>query len=269
MIEACTEEAWLPGTAPAVGVYPFGLPVLRRTPRLPDADRAAALVLGVYPSALHVRWRRPGHRPIASLAVDDEPTMFWTGDQTTRIDQWRRRVDWRDAWGTVGPAGPGGGSGRLVMTDVLEPLGLDPCATYFTDCVPTYFVKTGPRQTRAMNEYDRFALTTGLPLARLPRRPAKPDLVRVALRTEGRELLRQIREADAPVVITLGKEAADILAGLTGTDRVPFRVTGDYGSTRVVPLGGRELRWIPLIHPGTRHDVAWRNCHTRWVLSRR
>ncbi|WP_018686635.1 hypothetical protein [Actinokineospora enzanensis] len=272
MIEACTEEAWLPGPGsppPTLGVYPFGRRAVRREPRLPSTDRAAAFVLGVYPSALHVRWQPPGARPVAALAVADEPTAFWTGDdRSAHVEAWRREVGWRDAWGTVEAAATPG-SGRLVVSDVLDPLRLDPRATYFTDCVPTYFVKAGERQDRAISQYDRFAPTAGLPLSHLRRRPDRRDLVRVALHAEGRELLRQLRESDAPTVITLGKEAADVFAGLVGTDRVPFCRTGDYGAARHIPLGGRELRWIPLVHPSTRRDIGWRNCHARWVLAHR
>ncbi|SDD08166.1 hypothetical protein [Actinokineospora iranica] len=273
MTDLCIDEgrsADPESSTPVVGTYPFGRPATRRLPRLPETDSAAVLVLGVYPSALHVRWARPGGPPIAALAVDDEPTVFWTGhNQAERVEWWRRQVGWRPEWGAISPAGANGGSGRLVVTDVLEPLGLDPRSAYFTDCLPTYFVKPGERQDRAIREYDEFAVAAGLSASVLRRRPDKRDLVRIAVQTEGSELLRQFRDSAAPTVVTLGKEAADVFAALTGTDRVPFRLTGEYGVSRAVPLGGREIRWIPLVHPGVRRDIGWRNCHARWVLSQR
>ncbi|WP_285502303.1 hypothetical protein [Actinokineospora sp. NBRC 105648] len=269
MIDVCTDEGRPPGAIPfVVGVYPFGLLAARRPPRLPVADRADVFVLGMYPSALHVRWHRPGARPIAALAVDDEPGRSLSGQhRADRVALWRERVGWRREWGTATAAGPGAGPGRLVVTDILEPLGLDPRAAYLTDCVPTYFVKAGERQDQAIRAYDEFAATAGLPASSLRRRPPKPELVHLAIRAEGAELLRQLRESDAPTVVTLGKGAADVFAALTGTDRVPFRLTGDYGTPRLVPLGGRELRWYPLVHPGVHRHVGWRNCHARWVLS--
>ena len=66
----------------AVGVFPFGRPVLPRPARIPDRP-AAAVVLGVYPNALHVRWSRNGETIVGSLAVDNEPEVFWTADTTT------------------------------------------------------------------------------------------------------------------------------------------------------------------------------------------
>ncbi|WP_026421995.1 hypothetical protein [Actinokineospora inagensis] len=262
MIEVCTDEGWSP---PVAGIYPFGRPALRRSPRVPWTAHAAAFVLGVHAGALRVRWTRPTGGPIAALAVDDEPEWCPTDpDHTSRIDAWRHTVGWRPEWGTVDFAGHD--PARLLRTEVLDPLGLDPRAVYSTDCLPTYLVKSGARQDRAIAQYNAFAVSAGLPRATLHHRPDTRSLVHQALRQEGRELLGQLRDADAPVVITLGKEAADVFAGLAGVDRVPFRLTGDYGTPRQVPLGGRDLCWYPLIHPATRRGAGWRNTHTRWVL---
>jgi hypothetical protein len=55
--------------------FPFGRPSTRRPPREPSGP-ADLLVLGVYPSALHVRWTTPdGLHTVGALAVDDEPTV--------------------------------------------------------------------------------------------------------------------------------------------------------------------------------------------------
>src|SRR4051812_29932627 len=52
------------------GVFPFGHPSGRCQPR--RASPAEAFLLGVYPSALHIRWSGPEQR-IAALAVSEEP----------------------------------------------------------------------------------------------------------------------------------------------------------------------------------------------------
>ena len=75
-----------------VAVFPFGRPATRRPPRRPDVP-ADLLVLGVYPSALHVRWRRPDGLTIGALAIDDEPEVFWNGaDAALHIERWRSEV---------------------------------------------------------------------------------------------------------------------------------------------------------------------------------
>ena len=102
--------------------FPFGQSATRRPPRRP-AGPAELFVLGVYPSALHVRWRRPDAVTIGALAVDDEPTVFWDGaDARQRIDHWGTAVNWCDDWGTISPAGGNGSSGRIVVNEVLAPL---------------------------------------------------------------------------------------------------------------------------------------------------
>ncbi len=59
------------------------------------------MVLGVYPSALHVRWSC-GDAGVGALAVDVEPTVFWDGgDANARIDDWKKAVGFRPEWGTV------------------------------------------------------------------------------------------------------------------------------------------------------------------------
>jgi hypothetical protein len=57
--------------------FPFGRPATRRPPRTPVDRTADLVVLGVYPSALHIRWTLPDRSAsVSALAVDDEPTVF-------------------------------------------------------------------------------------------------------------------------------------------------------------------------------------------------
>lgn len=69
-----------------MSTYPLGRSATDRPPRVPRAD-AEVFVLGVYASALHVRWQRPdGAVMVQALAVDDEPEVFWDGaDAAERI----------------------------------------------------------------------------------------------------------------------------------------------------------------------------------------
>jgi hypothetical protein len=125
-------------------------------------------VLGVYPSALHVRWcRSDGAVQAQSLAVDDEPEVFWDGaDASERVARWKNHVGWQPSWSSVTASGHGK-SGRGVVRDVLQPLGVEPDGTYFTDCYRRYLVKTGDGSQQAAIEraYTGFAAARGLPAA--------------------------------------------------------------------------------------------------------
>lgn len=63
-------------------VFPFGAESTPRPPRKPKGE-ARVFVLGVYPSAVHVRWDLPlwaqtaERRAVGALAIADEPTVFW------------------------------------------------------------------------------------------------------------------------------------------------------------------------------------------------
>lgn len=249
--------------------FPFGRPAQRRPPRRPDGS-AEVFVLGVYPSALHVRWTPPdGRDTVGALAVDDEPVVFWDGSGADAlITAWQNNVEWRPEWGTVRAAGGNGSSGRSVTEHVLTRLGVEPERTYFTDCLPTYFVKTGPgsQGARIREVYDTFAATTGgaLAPADLPPRPRTSDLVCIAVTQERHTLLDQLAEAAAPVVVTLGQEAADVFAVLSGVDPVVLNTGPDYGRSYTVTVDGHQMDWIPLTHPGNR-TPAWRDRHRQWM----
>lgn len=251
------------------GRFPFGRPSARRPPRVPSSGEAELFVLGVYPSALHVRWRRPDGKTIGALAVDDGPTVFWDGaDARARIDAWRDAVGWRDSWGTIGMAGGNGSSGRVVVDDVLRPLGVSVEATYFTDCLPYYFVKSGAgsQGARIAEVYVPFAEVNGLPVAELPPRPTEKVLVRRTLDEESGELGDQLVGSGAARVVTLGQEAADVFAVLTGSENVLLKQDLGYGTWVAVHFQGRRFDWLPLTHPGNRNQ-AWKGRHQRWIAA--
>ncbi|MGI5132978.1 hypothetical protein ACQEVB_39695 [Pseudonocardia sp. CA-107938] len=224
-------------------------------------------MLGVYPSALHVRWRRPDGATIGALAVDDEPEVFWDGaDAAERIAAWLDVSEWSDGHGTISHAGGNGSSGRSVVDDVLTPLRVAPRDTYFTDCLPFYFTKTGAgsQGQRIAELYQPFAAAQRLSTAALPSRPSPTALVRRTLAEESDSLRGQLAEAAADRVITLGQEAADVFAALAAVEPVTLRPDDAYGAARTVRLGGKAVDWIPLTHPGNHHSV-WRERHTIWM----
>lgn len=249
-------------------VFPFGLPSTPRPPRRPRG-RAAAFVLGVYPSALHVRWSRARGAFVEALAVDDEPTVFWTGeDGPERVAAWGERVGWRDEWGSIASPSTNGSSGRIVRDEILAPLGIAIEDAWLTDCVDTYFVKDGPSsQQRAIDtRYAPFAKERRLPAATLPPRPAPRELVRIATRDHAARLRAELLESAAPLVITLGNEALAVLRAIANHEGIPAKLDpapAAYGREGRVQIEDHTARVIPCIHPGQHADV-WTRAHTAW-----
>src|SRR5947208_724185 len=86
------------------GTFPFGRRSGRCEPR--RVDDAAVFVLGVYPSALHVRWKHPDFQ-VNALAVGQEPWAFWDwGDQTQRVQDWQQYIGCNPEWRIASPARP-------------------------------------------------------------------------------------------------------------------------------------------------------------------
>ncbi len=248
-------------------------------------------MLGVYPSALHVRWTLPRSAPaglpaaVAALAVADEPTVFWDGrDAEALVDQWKVDVGFRtgdgpDDHGYVRSSG-NGTSGRPVRDKILSKLGLSDDETWFTDAVDHFFVKRGGskrQQGDVIDEvYDVFAAARqGLLPADLPARPTVDALIDLAT-TEHRDRLRaEIVEARAPVIVTLGEEARRVLAGVT--DRASgapmLRLTNGpavdkaYGEPGEAIVDDVSMTWFALAHPGNR-DPYWAALHTAWGARR-
>jgi hypothetical protein len=193
-------------------------------------------VLGVYPSALHIRWTAPaGYTGVRALAVAPEPWPFWDGtDQDWRVAQWKADVQWRAEWGEAASAGRvNGSSGQLVRDRVLEPLGLTLDEVWLTDALPFFFVHRGAgTQGAAMSErYDPFASTAGLPLHDLPDRPSAQRLVEMAVTEEADRLRDELRQAAVPLLITLGNEALAVAAALLESDLQARLSPGEsYGS---------------------------------------
>jgi hypothetical protein len=271
-------------------VFPFGRLSTLRPPRRPTGP-SRLFVLGVYPSALHVRWTPPawaksqlGIDSIAALAVDNEPTVFWDGaDATRHFDLWRAAVGFRDGdetgnWGHASPAG-NGTSGRPVLERVLKPLGVGVAETWFSDVVNRFFVKRGTAKKRQQADaisgsYTPFATELALPAAVLPERPRPEELIDLALREHRERIRSEIAEAKAPVVVTLGEEARRVLLALAdhaegsptmALDRRRLSESPkSYGAQGGIRIGDIDAAWHALVHPGQRSEV-WKGWHDEWI----
>lgn len=270
----------------AYGQFPFGQPNTVRPMRTPSKT-ARALVVGVYPSAFHIAWSppahldpRPGHerrRPfIGSLAVDVEPVVFWDGitpSPTDQLARWTAAVGFTDAHGTA-TIGNNGPSGAGLVTNILQPLGLDDDEVAFTDAVPWFFVKegSGSQGDAARTRFAPIAAAINAPLSTLPTRPTPRQLVRTADSEPRRtSLRRELVDSSAPLVITLGQEALDAVRSVAdhcaGTQQ-RLASTDEYGTRGNLTIHGHQMQLLPLVHPGFQRQTKrpdWLQQLARWT----
>lgn len=270
---------------PWPGVFPFGRPSTARPARSPSGT-ADAFVLGVYPSALHVRWTPPAWhagdraKAVGALAVDVEPIVFLAGrdpDPATLISEWKETVGFSDGDdvgcdGRVMGVHLNGSSGASVAIHTLEPLGLEPARVWMTDTIPWFLVKYGTATKREQGDvfddvYNPYAKACGRPAAVMPRRPAPAALVAEAISNQATRLRNELLESGAPVIYTLGEEARQVLVGVADKVGGPpsKRLTvDDYGGVGDAVVEGRTVAWHALAHPGQRAH-KWVRAHGLWT----
>lgn len=248
-----------------MGTFPFGAPVLPCATEVPTRCYPV-VVVGAYPSALHVRWHPPVGfgRAVVALPVDNEPIPFWDGTSAEGlIEDWRSRFFDPD-WGSVrAPVGLNGSSGRDLERGWLCPLGYDRGEAFITDCLPTARISNGVKR-RLVDRYDPVARARAAPPVQMDPHPSESAIVAEALNDHADRLAAQLVGAGPDLIVTLGNAAARVIAALGGqTEREAVLTPGTYGQERCVVLGGQSMRWQALVHPAT--PRSWAGRHAAWA----
>lgn len=252
-------------------VFPFGKPVL---PRKPSASSARKFfILGAYPSALHVKWTPPSpHRPIQAIAVDNEPEPFWCGENEVKlIEDWKKALGWKDAWGTAEPVGKlNGSSGVWVKKKVIEPLCKDRSSVWITDCLDTYRCSKD-LAVRIEDTYSPFAKSNSLTPAKLLTHPDEGKIVAEAQAKQLERLKKELACAQPELIITLGNAALRVFrqlikltAGDPGEKLSPS--TDAYGRKFKVQIDSCVAEWLPLAHPAA--PKVYQGAHNTWLKQR-
>lgn len=259
------------------GRFPFGRPVTACGATA--VSERNTLILGAYPSALHVKWSppplsqfSPPLKPIKAIAVDNEPEVFWTGhDEVQRIEEWRHSVGWQASWGTVEPVGSlNGSSGVWVRDRVLCPLHLRRDQVWMGDCLDTYRLSKGATTRIKDTVIPAFAVLNVDPPDLLPH-PAEDEIVRESLASHTDRLQSLINAVNPRQLITLGNAALRIIRDLVVADvTAPTRLSVDphrYANPVSVRFkSGRPAEWLPLAHPAS--PRPYQLAHDRWIESR-
>lgn len=255
----------------AIPRFPFGSPVSPRAPSATSARRV--FLLGAYPSALHVLWTPPApFQRVAALAVDNEPSPFWTGrDEDEQIEAWKKRAGWREEWGTAEGAGQfNGSSGQWLDQKVLSPLKATRAETWMTDCLDTYRFSYGQEEA-VTKKFEPFAAKHGLPWEGVPELLHHPQEDEIVIETRERHekrLIAELRIAQPSLVVTLGNAALRAFAKLASVPEPELlKPHKEYGLEQQVTVVGRAVTWLPLVHPGQR-SKEWIAAHAKWIRMR-
>ena len=137
--------------------YPFGETVKRLVQE--DRSPKKVFVLGVYASAVHARWTKPGQRrPVCTaLAVASEPRIFWDGnlEEAKAIIS---RINFPKELGTLEPADPifNGPSAKVLDEQILAPLSFTRKDAWLCDLLPE--TRLNDNQLHRVTE-SRFAVS--------------------------------------------------------------------------------------------------------------
>lgn len=151
--------------------FPFGQIV--RPLRQEDRTPKKVFVLGVYASAVHARWTKPGEKhPIcAALAVASEPRIFWDGN----IDEAREiisKIKIPKELGTLEPAGSNlnGPSAKVLDNNILAPLGFTRKDAWLCDLLPETRINDSQKKV-IKDKYNPKISEFGLNKVSIPDRP--------------------------------------------------------------------------------------------------
>ena len=248
--------------------FPFGKLISKQDTGI--STRRDLFILGAYPSALHVRWEPPTpFKPVRALAVDNEPSVFWTGeDQGKLIDAWKEQVGWKNEYGAVSIAGKYNGSSGLWVNDrILMPLGLKRTDVWFSDCLDIYHSSKG-QEKRLLDTYNPFSEEFDIDRAYLPQHPDEDDIVREALAYHLDRIEAQLLLAKPNLIVTLGNAALRVIKNLVTSDSViPDQLVHElvnYGNQIEVLIPGNiKAMWLPLVHPGA--PKKYQVVHEKWI----
>lgn len=248
--------------------FPFGRRVKRCSPNI-TAQRAI-FILGAYPSALHIRWTPPNpFKRIRAIAVDNEPEVFWNGEEELRyFDKWKRDSGFDESkWGSVALAKDlNGSSGRWVDEQVICAFHTRREDVWMSDCLDQYRCSDNLKN-RIDDTYSKLPRKLGLPAAHLLPHPSENEIVAEALQKHIGRMSAEISKARPDKIITLGNAAMRVLTALIETKAdVPRKLVADtemYGKPILVRTNsGQSMQWFPLAHPAA--PPSFQAAHEFW-----
>lgn len=157
-----------------------------------------------------------------------------------------------------------GPSGQALDVGILAPLGLSREEVWLCDLLPHTCLN--PKQEAAIGRaYAPWMERLGLPRVTIP-----PVPKRFADESRRAEVLAELEESNADIVILLGDEPIRYWLAHHDPTRKKLSDFHDYGRLHEMNLGSRRRQVLPLAHVRQiaslgRYSKKWKQAHETWI----
>lgn len=249
--------------------FPFGeeLKPLKQQDRTPKK----VFVLGVYASAVHARWIKPGQKkPICNaLAVASEPRIFWDGNPEEAAEI-ISKIKFPKELGTLEPADPrfNGPSAKILDEHILAPLGYTRKDAWLCDLLPETRLNNNQQVFIENIYYKEYREKYGLNEVTIPKRPT-----RFCDKERCQEIITELEESKADMIVLLGdipiKQFLNIVTEVDYKSLLDYKNQYGYGKPTEAMINGHTYKILPLAHPRQigglgSHSEGWFYEHKKW-----
>lgn len=241
--------------------FPFGQPI-RPVKQVNDCHPKKYFILGVYSSAVHVKWYGPdGKIRIRAMAVATEPEIFWKGGNDY-VEKVIETINLDKKYGYLKPADAqfNGPSGNCLDDNYLTPLGVKRENVWLCDLLP--YSRMNPKQEKALKErYDGFVdIPYNFPP--VPRPIADANRVK--------EIVSELKQSGAKEIILLGDEPIKYFLNAFDKTITKLSQIENYADPLNVTIDDEEYKVTCLVHPRQAARLgasseSWNKEHQKWI----
>lgn len=244
--------------------FPFGQKI-SAVRQVNDGQPKKLFILGVYASAVHVKWYGPdGKIRIRAMAVASEPEIFWRGSKDY-VESVINRINLDSKYGHLEPADAAfnGPSGICLDRNYIEPLVLTRKEVWLCDLLPES--RKNPSQALALSKnYDGFV---DIPYNFPPVTRPIADEERI------NEIVKELEVSKAKRIILLGDEPIKYFLNKFESSVKKLSSIEPYGKDIEVTINGNDYTVQCLAHPRQTARLGnssqhWYEAHQKWMNER-
>lgn len=227
-----------------LGTFPFGNPVLRV--QQIERDPKPVFILGVYGSAVYGQFKtKKSQLSIRYLPIANEPEIFWSGGQ----DLVRKIISDLKIPKEIGKLSPelsivNGFMGKSLDKYFLNPLKIKREQVWICNLIPHHVLNKNER--KSIKKYNNIQGELNLPKASIP---TKKDRWNFITKKRFREIIEELFQSRADVIITLGQQPLKWFLKEFDNNVDQLLNIKDYGVLTEVQIESINIKLLPLFHP--------------------